>query len=117
MTLVKWVAYLLIPVLLWMVFHVSTLQAYFQTQRRLADRRAVVGRLQAEQQRLERELTALQAGGFPAEKAIREGFRMTKPDEHIIFVETPLPTPTIVEPGDKPSPPPTSSDHRAESSR
>jgi len=87
LTLVKWAGYLIIPAMLWVIVHFPTLQTYFREQDRLSDDRAVVKQLQLTQAQLQREKEDLKPGGFQEEKVIREKFRMTKPDERIIFIE------------------------------
>jgi cell division protein FtsB len=88
MALVKWTVYLMIPAVLWVILHIPTLHEYIQVRERLHNYRAEVSRLQLNQEQLQREQAALKAGGFPAEKAVRERFRLIKPGDHIIFIET-----------------------------
>ncbi|MCL5270313.1 MAG: septum formation initiator family protein [bacterium] len=87
--LVKWAVYLLVVAAIWIYFNRATLQAYFAARERYNAYRAEVAAQEKQQARLNAELKALKAGGFPAEKAIRERLFMVRPGEKIIFVDPP----------------------------
>ncbi|HOE95960.1 MAG TPA: hypothetical protein PLS90_01070 [Candidatus Sumerlaeota bacterium] len=83
------VACLALTAAAWLFVNYDTLQRYLSERERLEHYRSLV----AEEERLRDEMigerAALQAGGFPAEKAIRERFIMVKPGEQILFIEPP----------------------------
>jgi cell division protein FtsB len=87
--LLQWTAFVVICAVVWVVLNYSTLQEYFRERDRLEHYRESVTHLQKQQNQLVEERTALLAGGFPAEKAIRERLLMVKPGEHVLFIETP----------------------------
>lgn len=87
--LLRGLAYLMAGTVIWLILNYSTLQNYFAARERLQTYEREVSRLQDQQSRLIEERAQLQAGGFPAEKAIRERFHMVKPGEKIIFVQPP----------------------------
>ena len=55
--------------------------------------RAEVERLRADARHLEREREDLAKDGFAAEKAARERFRLSRPDEMVVYLETPAASP------------------------
>jgi cell division protein FtsB len=92
---VRWLVLVSVSLgLLWVLINYETLGEYFSARDRLRSYRDANSRLQRRQAELESELEALEAGGFAAEKAIRERLYMIQPGEKIIFIETPEPSRT-----------------------
>ena len=87
--LLRWAAVALACVAAWMFLNYEHLREYFDMRERLDRHRAGNARLERTREELLREREALEAGGFPAEKAIRERLLMSKPGERIIFLEEP----------------------------
>lgn len=91
---IKWAAYVVVCCMVWMLFNRDTLRDYFQARTRQEQYTKNVARLQRDQSALLAERAALQAGGFPKEKALRERLVMVKPGEEILFIEAPDATPS-----------------------
>ena len=77
----------------WLLVNSATLREYFQARARKDQYVKFVSRLERDQAELLAERAALQSGGFPKEKALRERLLMVKPGEEILFIETPDATP------------------------
>jgi cell division protein FtsB len=104
--LIRWGIFLAGLVFVWGVINFHKIQAYFAAHERRNNHLEAVAELKKERDRLTREQTALEAGGFPAEKAIRERFIMVRPGEKILFVETPIPKGQNPKEGQTQAPPP-----------
>lgn len=102
--LIPWALFFLLLAVAWLAVNYTTLQRYFAERERRNTYRETVVRLQQQQQQLQNEQAALQAGGFPAEKAIRERLMMVKPGEKILFIETPVPAGSEPKPAPKKKP-------------
>lgn len=74
---------------LWFAFNHETLQQYFEARVQRNENRREVGRLERQIADLEEEKRQLETFGFPAEKTIRERFKMARPGERIIILEEP----------------------------
>jgi len=86
----RWLTFVILSLgILWILINYETLGEYFEARDRLTAYNENNARLQQRQAELESELKALESGGFPAEKAIRERLFMVKPGEKIIFIEEP----------------------------
>ncbi|GEM_PF-4693193 len=73
----------------WLAFNYDTLKQYFEARDRRNENRRLVHQLERQRQTLAEEKAALLRGGFAAEKAVREGFKMARPQERVILVEPP----------------------------
>ncbi len=87
--LAKWAAYLFVPLVLWMGINFDTLREFLNSRAQMRRNAEEVSKLEGEYARLMAEKTKLASGGFPAEKAIRERFKMALPGEKVIYIEEP----------------------------
>lgn len=87
--LVRWVAVVAACLLLFILINNQPLREYFSMRDNLETYRQTNAQLERERNELLKENEALQAGGFPAEKAIRERQLMIKPGEKVFFIEDP----------------------------
>ncbi len=85
--LVRWLAVVGACLLLFILINNQPLREYFTMRDTLDTYRQKNDQLERDRNDLLREEAALQAGGFPAEKAIRERLRMIKPGEKVYFIE------------------------------
>lgn len=85
--LVRWLAVVGACLLLFILINNQPLREYFTMRDNLDTYRQTNAQLERERNDLLKEDEALQAGGFPAEKAIRERLLMIKPDEKVYFIE------------------------------
>lgn len=81
----KWTIYFSVPAILWAGVNFQTLRDYFNASATLDQNLVEVAKLESEYAVLQREREMLDLGGFPAEKAIRERFKMVLPGEGVIF--------------------------------
>ena len=72
---------------LWFLANREKVGEYIQERDKRNRYQAEVKALEEQQAALLSELAGLQAGGFAAEKAIRERFMMARPGEHILIIE------------------------------
>ena len=86
-TVIKWLVYVIVPVIFWMGLNFDTLRRYFAERALMRHNADEVARLEKEFGGLTDEKRKLEQGGFPAEKAVRERFKMVKPGEKVIFLE------------------------------
>lgn len=84
-SILKWTIYFSVPAILWAGVNFKTLREYFDASATLDQNLVEVAKLQSEYDDLQREREMLDLGGFPAEKAIRERFKMVLPGEGVIF--------------------------------
>ncbi|MCE5228280.1 septum formation initiator family protein [bacterium] len=89
--MVRWLAVVAGCLLLWIVINYEPLREYFAMRDNVEANRETNARLERQRNDLMKENEALQAGGFPAEKAIRERLLMIKPGEKVYMIQT---TPT-----------------------
>jgi len=87
--LLRWALLIVVLLAAWMALNYTKLQDYFSARERRNTYRESVARLQKRHEQLTREHAALLAGGFPAEKAIRERLKMIKPGEKVIDIQMP----------------------------
>lgn len=88
---------------LWVAVNYQTLREFFQARQRRNETKLAVLDMERQYSSLEREKQALEAWGFPAEKAVRERFKMIRPGEKVILLE-PEKTPTADPPQPSPAP-------------
>jgi cell division protein FtsB len=86
--MVRWLAVVAGCLMLWIVINYQPLREYFSMRDNLETYRETNGKLERTRSDLTKENEALQAGGFPAEKAIRERLLMIKPGEKIYTIQT-----------------------------
>lgn len=86
--IVRWFAVVAACLLLWIVINYEPLREYFTMRDKLGSYTQTNDQLERERNDLAKEHDALQAGGFPAEKAIREKLLMVKPGEKVYVIES-----------------------------
>lgn len=115
--ILRWSLFLTVLVAVWVMINYNDLRAWFVVRDRRDNELHEKARLEQERDRLLKEQAQLQAGGFSAEKAVRERFKMVRPGEKIILIETPEPpkgsalaeswpeesSPTLLRAGDDPT--------------
>jgi cell division protein FtsB len=87
--LFRWLILAVGGTVLWLTINYSKLQEYYTAHENRNNMLDSVNKLQKQRNKLVREWAALQAGGFPLEKAIRERFMMVHPGENILFIDPP----------------------------
>lgn len=87
MNVVRWFAVVAGCLLLWIVINYEPLREYFAMRDKLDTYQQTNDQLERDRNELVKEHDALQAGGFPAEKAIREKLLMVKPGEEVYTIE------------------------------
>lgn len=99
--ILRWAVFVLVMVVLWITVERPTLEDLFKARERRNDYHDQVERLQQQQQRYQKDLADLKAGGFSLEKAVREQCPLLKPGEKIIFIDPPS-TPAAPRPAPAP---------------
>lgn len=87
LAIIRWLAYLSIPMAAWLSLNYATLREYFAAQGRLAMHQRELTKLEERKRELAEQKRDLEKGGFAAEKAARETWHMIQPGEHVIYIE------------------------------
>ena len=74
---------------LWFAVNSGSLREYFKARGLRNENKRAVLELERDIGQLEEERGKLETFGFPAEKAIRERYRMRRPDEGVIYIDEP----------------------------
>lgn len=98
--LIRWSVAAAALAVLWLVVNFPVLRDYFEARGRRNENKREVTQLERQLSGLEEEKRELDTWGFPAEKAVRERFKMIKPGEKVILLdETPTaPSPALRSP-------------------
>lgn len=87
--MVRWVVALGILAAIWIGLNYRTLSDYFVSRVHRNENKRAVLELDRQHSELMSEKQQLERWGFPAEKAIRERFKMGRPGERVILIEEP----------------------------
>lgn len=83
------IVYVVILAALWLALNANAVTDFLAARIQRNENKRSVIELEREFSELSDEKRALESGGFPAEKAIRERFKMIRPGERIIVLESP----------------------------
>lgn len=87
--LTRWLSIGAVLLGIWLALNYTTLREFFEARHLRNDNRRQVSQLEQKYFQLVQEKRDLEQFGFPAEKAIRERFKMIRPGEKLMIIETP----------------------------
>lgn len=85
----RWLVAASVLLAAWLAFNYGTLKEFFEARHLRNENRRQVSQLEQRYFHLVQEKRELEQLGFPAEKALRERFKMIKPGEKLIIIEAP----------------------------
>ncbi|MFW6286415.1 MAG: FtsB family cell division protein [Candidatus Sumerlaeota bacterium] len=88
-----WTFMVLLIVLSWAFRQRDPIVEYQQTLQQVNEERMAVKDIETDIARLEQESRTLQEGGFEHAKVARQRYRLSKPGEHVLYLEAPDETP------------------------